>query len=378
MMLLSVPLAYTFASLARDYPNAAGVSWFAERAFGKLVGALIGWFYVAAAAVGQFIVALTGGSYVAYAFGLPRWGAFLIAFLLLVGAVTSNVFGLRTSGKVQLAVSGLVVAVLVVVIVAGISRTHVANLVPSEPLQHLRTVGTGCMMIFWSFFGWEAITSLAPEFRDARRDIVRATWGGLIVVGVLYIGIATVVIGTHAYTAGATAAQQAMNSAALAHVLGLGMGRIGEAATAMLALVICIGTTNAFVASVSRLAYALSETGTAPSWLRHMNKYAAPGRAVILVGGIAVMGLMVTYLCHLSLAALVYVPNSLGIATYVIGTAVGVRLLTTVRSKFGAVTACLLCLCAYPFVGTALSIPLLVAACCLTYLGLRKWRRVNR
>ncbi|GMA52545.1 hypothetical protein GCM10025857_39020 [Alicyclobacillus contaminans] len=86
-------------------------------------------------------------------------------------------FGLRTSGKVQLAVSGLVVAVLVVVIVAGISRTHVANLVPSEPLQHLRTVGTGCMMIFWSFFGWEAITSLAPEFRDARRDIVRATWG---------------------------------------------------------------------------------------------------------------------------------------------------------------------------------------------------------
>ncbi|GMA52544.1 hypothetical protein GCM10025857_39010 [Alicyclobacillus contaminans] len=76
MMLLSVPLAYTFASLARDYPNAAGVSWFAERAFGKLVGALIGWFYVAAAAVGQFIVALTGGSYVAYAFGLPRWGRF--------------------------------------------------------------------------------------------------------------------------------------------------------------------------------------------------------------------------------------------------------------------------------------------------------------
>lgn len=43
MIFLSIPLAYTFALLAREYPSAGGVSTFVEKAFGRYVGALIGW-----------------------------------------------------------------------------------------------------------------------------------------------------------------------------------------------------------------------------------------------------------------------------------------------------------------------------------------------
>jgi amino acid efflux transporter len=167
---------------------------FAEKAFGRYVGALIGWFYFVAAAAGQFIVPLTGGIYVTYALQLPGWGAFVIAIILLTGAIISNYFGLRTSGKVQLAVSGLVILMLLAVIILAVPYTKAENLALDSPVQHIGAIGSAAMMIFWSFFGWEAICSLAPEFRDTSRDVVRATLGGIVIVGLLYLGIAMAVI----------------------------------------------------------------------------------------------------------------------------------------------------------------------------------------
>jgi amino acid efflux transporter len=373
MILLSIPLAYTFAFLARDYPSAGGVSTFAEKAFGRYVGALIGWFYFVAAAAGQFIVPLTGGIYVTYALQLPDWVAFVIAVMLLTGAIISNYFGLRTSGKVQLAVSGLVVLMLLAVITVAVPHIQVGNLALDSPMRHVGAIGSAVMMIFWSFFGWEAICSLAPEFRDTSRDVVRATLGGIGIVGVLYLGIAMAVVGSHAYELGPQTVAQAMNSASLARVVGLSLGKGGEVVTALVALLICAGTTNAFVASISRLAYSLARDGLAPKWLDHVNeKYSTPDRGVLLVGMFAGIGLLSTYVFQLSMSDLVYIPNSLGIATYVIGTAAGVKLLRSVIGKIASTIACVLCVGAYPFVGTAISIPVVVGACCLIYVA---WRQ---
>jgi hypothetical protein len=62
----------------------------------------------------------------------------------------------------------------------------------------------------------------------------------------------------------------------------------------------------------------------------------------------------------------------LGIATYVIGTAAGVKLLRSVIGKTASTIACVLCVGAYPFVGTAISIPIVVGACCLIFVA---WRQ---
>ena len=58
----------------------------------------------------------------------------------------------------------------------------------------------GIIINFWSFFGWEAITSLAPEFKTPRkRNIILSTGFAIVIIGVLYIGIALSVIGTKSY-----------------------------------------------------------------------------------------------------------------------------------------------------------------------------------
>lgn len=249
----------------------------------------------------------------------------------MVGAVAANYLGLRTSGKVQLATSGLIIAVLLATVLMAIPSMHVGGLsIPSSGVA-LGRMGKGAMLIFWSFFGWEAIASLAPEFHYPGRDVMRATWGAVVIVGVLYFGIALAVVGTHSY-----------------------------------ALVICLGTTNAFVASISRLAYSLSHEKLAPVWFDHISeKRSTPQRAVLLVGVLAGIGLIITYAFHLSMNQLVYIPNSLGIATYVLGTAAGVRLIRWWVGKACAGIACALCLAAYPFVGAFIEIPLVVGVLCV-------------
>ena len=369
MILLSIPLAYTFAFLAREYPSAGGVSTFVEKAFGRYAGALIGWFYFIAASAGQFIVPLTGGVYVTYVFHWNPVVAFVIAAILLGGSVTGNYFGLRTSGKVQLATSGLIVGVLLATILLAIPFMHARVLSPHISGSMWEPVGRASMLIFWSFFGWEAIASLAPEFNHPERDVMRATWGGIGIVGVLYFGIALAVVGTHSYAVGQQSMAQAMNNASLAQVMANTIGRSAGVVTAVIALVICLGTTNAFVASISRLAYALSQEKLAPAWFDHLNEQrSTPQRAVLLVGGLAGIGLVVTYVFNLGMNQLVYVPNSLGIATYILGTAAGARLIQSWIGKVCAGTAFVLCLIAYPFVGTFIAIPIVVAVLCIGYV----------
>lgn len=379
MILLSLPLASTFAYLARDYPSAGGVSTFVERAFGRYPGALIGWFYFIAATAGQFIVPLTGGVYVSYVFHWPRGAAFGIATVILAGAIASNYRGIRTSGKVQLVTSGLIAVVLLAAMAAAVPAMHSGAWVPHGAGLRWSDVGRSSMLIFWSFFGWEAIASLAPEFRHPQRDVLRATWGGVVIVGVLYLGIALAVIGTHAYVAAPPSSSVPVNNAALARVMGMAIGQSGAVVTALLAVVICLGTTNAFVAGISRLAYALAHRGSAPRWLDRVDARGTPQRAVLLVASMAGTGILVTWVCHLSMTRLVYIPNSLGIATYILGTAAGVRLIRTLQGKIAAGISCAACIAAYPFVGTFIGIPAVVTVCCIGYLVWRgRWQGRER
>lgn len=375
MVLLSIPLAYTFAFLAREYPSAGGVSTFVYRAFGRYAGALVGWFYFIAASAGQFIVPLTGGMYAAYVFRLPEAAAFVIAAILLAGAVISNYLGFRTSGKVQLATSGLIVLVLFSAILFAVPHIRADNLSLGLSPANWEPVGKAAMLIFWSFFGWEAIASLAPEFHRPDRDIIRATWGAIVIVGVLYLGITFAVVGTHSYAVERQTMDQAMNNASLAQLMSNAVGINGAALTAVIALIICLGTTNAFVASISRLAYSLAQDRVAPAWLAHIDeKRSTPQRAVLLVAVLAGAGLWLTFVLNLTMSQLVYIPNSLGIATYILGTAAGVKLLKTWIGKIAAGAAGLLCLSAYPFVGTAIWIPITVGTGCILYVVWRQHR----
>ena len=65
LILLSVPLASTFAALGARYPDAGGVSTYVRRAFGAPAAAVVGWCFYFAVATGAPAAALFAGAYVA-------------------------------------------------------------------------------------------------------------------------------------------------------------------------------------------------------------------------------------------------------------------------------------------------------------------------
>src|SRR5439155_913727 len=65
LVLLSFPLALTYAGLSRDRPDAAGFAGAIERAFGPRGGAAAGWIFLAPAPTGYVIPALIAGHYAA-------------------------------------------------------------------------------------------------------------------------------------------------------------------------------------------------------------------------------------------------------------------------------------------------------------------------
>src|SRR5206468_7328923 len=55
------------------------------------------------------------------------------------------------------------------------------------------------LLLFFAFFGWEAITHLSAEFRDPARDVPRATLISVGLVTTIYVGVSLAVVGTGTY-----------------------------------------------------------------------------------------------------------------------------------------------------------------------------------
>ena len=136
--------------------------------------------------------------------------------------------------------------------------------------------------------------------------------------------------------------------------------------SSFMALVITTATLNAYVAATSRLGYALARDGAFPRWLTALNTSSVPVRAVLAVGGYAACGMLLSYAAGWGPEDLLAVPTSLGLATYVVGTAAGVRLLAG-WSRLLATAALLMCLALLPFAGVYVLLPIAVAIAALLY-----------
>ena len=72
LLLLSVPLATTFAALGARYPDGGGVSTYARRAFGARAATVVGWCFYFAIPIGAPTAAGFAGAYVADSAGGGR------------------------------------------------------------------------------------------------------------------------------------------------------------------------------------------------------------------------------------------------------------------------------------------------------------------
>ncbi|ROP29172.1 APC family permease [Couchioplanes caeruleus] len=350
LILLSAPLAWTFAALGARHPDGGGVSTYVRLAFGPRAAAAVGWCFYFAVPLGAPAAAAFAGGYVADVVGGGR-ATVVATFLGVLGVVaTMNWFGLQISGRVQLYLTAVLATLLVVAVVAALPHARLANLTPFAP-HGWAGVGAAAAILVWGFAGWEAVSSLSGEYRDPRRDVPRATAAAVLVVGVLYLAVAAASVLVLGPAVGDSPAP-------LADLLAAGIGGPVRAVTAVVAVLLTIGAVNAYLAGASRLGVALARDGALPA-----GPVRTPRRSLAVVTA----GSLVAMLLPISLHTSMLLVTGCFTLVYVLGTAAALRLLPRGWSRRGAGLAFVATLGLLVLNGPPALLSLIVAAGAVAY-----------
>jgi amino acid efflux transporter len=332
LVLVSVPLAATFAALAARHPDAGGVSTYARLAFGERTAVVVGWCFFFTVPTGSAPAALFAGQYVAAALGGGTTTATITAATLMIIVTVTNAAGLRVTGRVQLALAGLLALLLLLAVALALPHARWSNLTPFAPHGWF-SLAPAAALLFWSFAGWEAITHLAAEFRRPARDLPRATAAALAVVGVLYLAVAFAVV--------TVLGPGAANSAApLGDLMARGIGGNARFLAAGAAVLLTLGTMNAYYAGVAKLGAALGRDGALPGWLaRGSTVGEVPRRSLMFVSALTIPGLVATAAFHVQTQTLVSLTAGLIVTVYAIGVTAAFRLLPRGKGRTAAIAA---------------------------------------
>src|SRR5882757_9605906 len=112
LLVLSAPLAITFAALGVRHPVAGGVSAYVREGLGSAAAAITGTWFLVAVMIGAPAVSLIGGYYVADLTGSGTVVATIVGLAMFATVLVANLFGLRISSGFQLALSSVLVVVM--------------------------------------------------------------------------------------------------------------------------------------------------------------------------------------------------------------------------------------------------------------------------
>ncbi|MBX6386484.1 MAG: amino acid permease [Microbispora sp.] len=368
LVVLSAPLAGTFAALGARYPDAGGVSTYARLAFGRRAAAMVGWCFYFAVPPGVTAGALFGGAYVSAAVGGGTATTAVTAACLMIVVTAANAAGLRVSGRLQFALAGLLVILLLVSVGLSLPHADMGNLEPFAP-HGWAAIGPAAALLVWSFAGWEAITHLAAEFRHPQRDLPRATAAAVAVVGVLYllVAFATIVV------LGGGAARTA---APLGELMAVGLGGNARLLAAVAAVLLTVGAMNAYYAGAAKLGAALGRDGALPGALASGSVAGeVPRRSLAVNSALSFAALAIVVVTGVGTRPLVLLTTGCFVTVYAIGVAAAIKLLP--RRSMGhaaAITALIAVIALLLMSGVYLLWPLVLTGGALLYLRLNRDR----
>jgi amino acid efflux transporter len=349
LLVLSAPLAITFAALGVRQPVAGGVSAYVRAGFGETAAAVTGAWFIAAAIIGGPAVALIGGYYVADLTGSGTGVAVAVAFAMYATVLGANACGLRMSSSFQLVLSAVLVGVVAVAVAVALPPRATEHWAPFAP-HGWWAVGTAANILMWLFIGWEAMAQLAGDFRDPERELPRAMTLAFSVITALYAGLAVATIVT----------QTGGSRVPLADLIGVGFGRAGRDATAVLALALTMGTMNVYVGATAKLTAALAQERALPAWLGGDAYRSVPRRPLVALGLTAVVLLTALAAGFSSTSALIRATSACFIVVYIVALASAMRLLRG-RLRLAAATSLVLVCVVAVFSATYLLVPAIAA-----------------
>lgn len=317
--------ALCYAELASTVPVAGSAYTFSYATFGELIAWIIGWDLVLEFTIGSAALATGFSGYLQNVLsgtvfeippsltsaedGLVNAPAVLISLAVMLVLI----LGIKLSSVINQVVVAIKLAVVVLVIVAGIGYINAANYSPFVPesrpapdseggfmdlplitsllglepnLYGLAGVVTGAALVFFAFLGFDVVATTAEEARNPQRDIPIGILGSLAIVTLLYVSVSLVVTGMQRYSDidpdDAAPLSTAFDS--------VGVEWMGN----LIAVGACIGLTVVVMILMlgqTRVAFAMARDGLLPVGLAQVHpRFRTPYR-ITLVTGLAVAAL---------------------------------------------------------------------------------------
>ncbi|MDO9377471.1 MAG: amino acid permease [Nocardioidaceae bacterium] len=315
--------ALCYAEFASTVPVAGSAYTFSYATFGELIAWIIGWDLVLEFTIGSAALASGFSGYLntlldgtAFALpaslrsasgdgvlDLPAIVISLLVMLILIG-------GIKFSSVFNQVVVAIKLAVVALVIIAGVGYVSVSNWTPFVPPSQpsdgtgggfldtpliqtilgiepatygLAGVISAAALVFFAFIGFDVVATTAEEVKNPQRDVPIGILGSLAIVTVLYMAVSLIITGMQDYRE-----IDAEDGAPLATAFdAVGLTWMGN----IIAIGACIGLTVVVMILMlgqTRVAFAMARDGLLPRGLARTHPtYGTPYR-ITLITGVAV------------------------------------------------------------------------------------------
>ncbi|HEY3259847.1 MAG TPA: APC family permease [Pseudonocardiaceae bacterium] len=258
LIVASYPLATLFAEMSARHPDAGGVAAFVRHQFGDRTGDAASLLLVALYVIGNPILGLASARYLAHLVGLPPAAVPAAAAGFMLLAVAFNLLRLATGARLQAVALGVLVGGLLLAVALATPHMSADRMAPFAPHGWL-ALGPAVVIAFFSFLGWENVSTIAEEVRDPHLTYRRAVRFAVPLVGALYLAVAVAFLLVSRGTQGA-----GQDPVVLTALLRAPLGERGALAGDVLAVGIIVVATNAWVLGASRLVVAAARRRLLP------------------------------------------------------------------------------------------------------------------
>jgi amino acid transporter len=252
---------YSMGRLGARYPAAGGIVEYLVRGFGvgRFSGTMSVMMYISAL-VAVSLVARTFGSY-AHALlpaSSPSWLVEVFATAIVLTLMFVNLGGARAMARLEVIVVFIKVLVLIGFAAIGLVFMSPERLSPRH-YPPVSMIFYSVAVTFFAYEGFRVITNAAEDMRDPARTLPRAIMTAILLVMLIYVGIAIAVFGNLAPDDVVAARDFALAEAARPI-----FGQLGFTIVAGTALIATASAINASLYAVTNVAYQLATLGELP------------------------------------------------------------------------------------------------------------------
>ncbi len=289
--------ALAYAELSTMMPTAGSAYSYSHKVLGSTVGWIVGWSLILEYSLVVSTVAVGWSGYAApllHGLGFPKaltegpelGGLINLPAIVIIAVVASLLaFGTRESARVNTVLVVIKILTLSLFVAVALPAFDAANLSPFMPFGFgksmspdgvERGVMAAAAIIFFAFYGFDAISTAAEETRNPGRDLVIGIIGSLAICTLVYVLVAAAAIGAMPF------ARFADSPEPLALILRQ-MDRGGVAQVVAIAAVIALPTVLlGFLYGQSRIFLAMARDGFLPASLAKLSSRGTPVRVTTM------------------------------------------------------------------------------------------------